>query len=134
MHPSIHLNGHAAGVADSPACESRRAFLRPGVAVGGGLLLEFSVAAGLPDALRAAPASASQSEAALNAYVRISSDGLVTIMSKNPEIGQGIKTMLPANASRSITALSDILRKSSGNRGGRRPSHRGQGVGGRRCR
>jgi isoquinoline 1-oxidoreductase beta subunit len=96
MHPSIHLNGHAAGVADSPACESRRAFLRAGVAVGGGLLLEFSVAAALPDALRAAPASASQSEAALiNAYVRISSDGLVTIMSKNPEIGQGIKTMLP---------------------------------------
>jgi isoquinoline 1-oxidoreductase beta subunit len=66
--------------------------------VGGGLLLEFSLAAVLPKTLRAAPASGSaavESAAALNAYVRISGDGLVTIVSKNPEIGQGIKTMLP---------------------------------------
>jgi isoquinoline 1-oxidoreductase beta subunit len=73
--------------------ESRRAFLRASAAVGGGLLLEFSVAAALPKVLRAAPSS--ESAAALNAFVRISSDGLVTIVSKNPEIGQGIKTMLP---------------------------------------
>src|SRR3979490_1564590 len=95
MHDSIPRNGNAAGTASSTACESRRAFLRAGVAVGGGLLLEFSVAAALPGALRTAPESAFQSDVTLNAYVRISSDGLVTIMSKNPEIGQGIKTMLP---------------------------------------
>jgi len=70
--------------------ESRRAFLRAGVAVGGGLLLDFS----LPGALGARENFAQQ-WSTLNAFVEISSDGTVTITSKNPEIGQGIKTMLP---------------------------------------
>ncbi|MDP9089299.1 MAG: molybdopterin-dependent oxidoreductase [Pseudomonadota bacterium] len=69
---------------------SRRAFLRASVAAGGGLLLDFS----LPGFLgaRAAPSSAA---ATLNAFIHISNDGIVTIVSKNPECGQGIKTMLP---------------------------------------
>src|ERR1700736_2517892 len=69
---------------------SRRAFLRAGVAVGGGLLLDFS----LPCVL-GARANPARSAATLNAFVQISNDGIVTIISKNPEIGQGIKTMLP---------------------------------------
>ncbi len=70
--------------------ESRRAFLRASVAVGGGLLLDFS----LPGMLHAR-ADSPHAAGTLNAFVQISNDGVVTIVSKNPEIGQGIKTMLP---------------------------------------
>jgi isoquinoline 1-oxidoreductase subunit beta len=90
--PALTVTGPAAGPA---ATESRRAFLRASVAVGGGLLLDFCIGAALPRPLRAAPASSAGSAATLNAYVQIASDGVVTIMAKNPEIGQGIKTMLP---------------------------------------
>lgn len=64
---------------------SRRLFLTAGAAVGGGLLLGFSVGTGA-----AQPAAAT-----LGNFVRIGHDGTVTLIAKNPEIGQGIKTMLP---------------------------------------
>jgi isoquinoline 1-oxidoreductase beta subunit len=76
------------------ATHSRRAFLKATVAASGGLLLQAT----LPPLARTAMAAASEAAgetAALNAFVRIAPDGIVTIMSKNPEIGQGIKTMLP---------------------------------------
>jgi isoquinoline 1-oxidoreductase beta subunit len=74
---------------------SRRAFLKAGAAAGGGLLLQ----AVLPPLARVAfadtPGAPAGEAAPLNAFIRITPDGIVTIMSKNPEIGQGIKTMLP---------------------------------------
>jgi isoquinoline 1-oxidoreductase beta subunit len=66
---------------------SRRTFLRASALVGGGLLLEFHV----PNA-RAAESAAGE---ALNAYIKVLPNGIVTITAKNPEIGQGVKTMLP---------------------------------------
>jgi isoquinoline 1-oxidoreductase beta subunit len=71
---------------------SRRDFLKVSAAAGGGLLLSFA----LPSVSKAtAMDHADTGTTVLNAYVRIAPDNIVTIMSKNPEIGQGIKTMLP---------------------------------------
>ncbi len=67
---------------------SRREFLKVSAAVGGGLLLTVA----LP---RLSQAAVKDVDAVLNIYVRISPDNTVTIMSKEPEIGQGIKTSLP---------------------------------------
>ncbi|HKO06433.1 MAG TPA: xanthine dehydrogenase family protein molybdopterin-binding subunit [Alphaproteobacteria bacterium] len=71
---------------------SRRMILKASVAAGGGLLLY----ALLPALARAATGGLPEpAGATLNAFIRIAPDGIITIMSKNPEIGQGIKTMLP---------------------------------------
>jgi isoquinoline 1-oxidoreductase beta subunit len=66
---------------------SRRTFLKASAVVGGGLLLDCYI----PN-VRAASAS---DGGVLNAYIRVMPDGIVTIVAKNPEIGQGVKTSLP---------------------------------------
>ncbi len=88
LHPRLSPDHPAppAGLA------SRRDFLKVGAAAGGGLLLTFALPA---FAKAAAMGQAEGGSAILNAYVRIAPDDSVTIVSKNPEIGQGIKTMLP---------------------------------------
>jgi len=66
----------------------RRSFLRVSALAGGGLLLDIVLPA---EMLGAAPAKIEE----LNAFVSVAPSGLVTIMSKIPEIGQGISTALP---------------------------------------
>ncbi len=67
----------------------RRAFLRVSALAGGGMLLApcLEPFAGL--------AAAEVEAAALGAFIRIGANGAITIVAKNPEIGQGVKTMLP---------------------------------------
>lgn len=77
------------------ALPSRRAFLRASAAAGGGLLLHAMLPPLADVAMAEASAGAAGETAPLNAFIRIAPDGVVAIMSKNPEIGQGIKTMLP---------------------------------------
>lgn len=69
---------------------SRRNFLKVSAIAGGGLLLSAYV-----------PFGVSKEEESLfadfapNAFIRVTADGKITIISKNPECGQGMKTMLP---------------------------------------
>jgi isoquinoline 1-oxidoreductase beta subunit len=77
----------------------RRAFLRVTSLAGGGLLLG-SYLEPVVEAMagQAASAAATKDVAAAftpNAFIRLTPDNLVTIVSKNPEVGQGIKTSLP---------------------------------------
>src|ERR1700730_13198909 len=72
----------------------RRSFLRVSAIAGGGLLLSAYIDPA-EKALAQAPQGPPPAVLTPNAFIRISPDGIVTITAKNPEIGQGIKTMLP---------------------------------------
>ncbi len=69
---------------------SRRSFLKVSALAGGGLMLGFRVL-GKPIGEEATE----ESVYSLNAFLKIDSKGIVTIMAPNPEVGQGVKTSLP---------------------------------------
>ncbi len=70
---------------------TRRRLLQVSGLAGGGLLLGFR----LPVAGEETAGTAEAAPFEPNAFLRIDPDGRVTIMAKNPEIGQGVKTSLP---------------------------------------
>lgn len=69
----------------------RRSFLRVTAMGGGGVLLALYTDP-LADVLAQ---GAPHATLAPNAFIRVAPDGIVTLMAKNPEIGQGVKTSLP---------------------------------------
>src|SRR5213080_1696784 len=76
----------------------RRAFLKASSLAGGGFLLAYHLepvakafAAAAQGAAPQPPTPAFQPLA----FVRVAADGAVTIMGKNPEVGQGVKTSMP---------------------------------------
>src|SRR5262245_44698533 len=71
---------------------NRRSFLRYSALAGGGLLITAYLE---PKDLFAQGFGGPQAPPKPDAYIKISADGIVTITAKNPEIGQGVKTMLP---------------------------------------
>src|ERR1700726_3838001 len=70
----------------------RASFFRVSAIAGGGVLLSVYLDPRLLGQAGQAPPPANLTP---NAFIRIAPDGVVTITAKNPEIGQGIKTMLP---------------------------------------
>ena len=70
----------------------RRTLLKASLLAGGGLMLEATMPF---EADAAVSGGAKAGDARLSAFVSIAPDNRVRIVAKNPEIGQGIKTMLP---------------------------------------
>jgi len=70
---------------------SRRELIKTGALLGGGLVL----ACHIPLGLREAQATGSAAPFAPNAFLRIASDGSVTVIVNKSEMGQGVYTSLP---------------------------------------
>jgi isoquinoline 1-oxidoreductase beta subunit len=73
----------------APLTLDRRSFLRVSALAGGGFMLATSL-----DGIGSAFAQPG-TDFTPNAFIRITPDNLVTIIAKNPEVGQGIKTSMP---------------------------------------
>jgi isoquinoline 1-oxidoreductase beta subunit len=79
---------------------SRRELITVGLAAGGSLLVGCLTPRAASTPTEAAPVAPDAAppppkDFVPNAYVRISAAGVVTLIAKNPEIGQGVKTSLP---------------------------------------
>lgn len=73
---------------------NRRSFLKASALAGGGMMLGFSwltSCAPTAEQIKAMP----EAWFDINAFLKIGDNGIVTIMSPNPEIGQNIKTSMP---------------------------------------
>jgi len=73
---------------------SRRSFLKVSVLAGGGMMLSFNALATLDPSSEGVILPLDEwSE--LNSYIKIGSNGSVTLMSPNPEFGSNVKTSMP---------------------------------------
>src|SRR4029453_13324718 len=77
---------------------SRRFFLSASIAAGGGLLLGYSLKSRAANSVFATSPqiSSSTSDIPLNAWIRITPNDEVTLISSQSEMGQGVMTTLPA--------------------------------------
>ena len=69
---------------------TRRSFLHVTALAGGGMLIGVSV-----EPFASAQQQPNQTPLDPNNFIKIGADGSITLISRNPEIGQGIKNMLP---------------------------------------
>ena len=74
---------------------SRRSFLRTSSLASGGMLIGFNFFTACKDNVKMPVDIAELNYNDFNAFIKISDEGMVTIFSPNPEIGQGVKTSMP---------------------------------------
>jgi isoquinoline 1-oxidoreductase beta subunit len=73
---------------------NRRNFLRVTALGGGGLLLAL-YSDPVADFFAQGPQNPAPAPLVPSSFIRVGPDGVITIMAKNPEVGQGVKTHLP---------------------------------------
>ena len=73
----------------------RRSFIKNVALTGGGMILSFSWFAGCKPSTTKEMIALPKEWYKINGYLKIGENGLVTIMSPNPEIGQNVKTSMP---------------------------------------
>jgi isoquinoline 1-oxidoreductase beta subunit len=100
----------------------RRGFLRQSAAGGAALLLGLRANGAV-----AAVENTNAAEFAPNPFIRIAQDGQVTLVSKQPEIGQGIKTSLPMVIAEELEVPWQNVRVVQGDLN---PAYGSQGAGG----
>jgi isoquinoline 1-oxidoreductase beta subunit len=96
---------------------NRREFLRVSSAAGGGLVLSMF----LPASGWGQPATSlddTTKQFTPNAFIKITPENIITILAKNPETGQGVKTSLPMIVAEELDAdMSTIVVEQAGLRG-----------------
>lgn len=78
-----------------PTKFSRRSFLRTSSLASGGMLIGFNFFTACKDSAKMPVDISKLNYNDFNAFIKISDEGMVTLFSPNPEIGQGVKTSMP---------------------------------------
>jgi CO/xanthine dehydrogenase Mo-binding subunit len=79
---------------DQKTFVNRRSFLNSSALAGGGLMLSFSWLNSFARGEKKLPGTTDEL-VELNGYLKIAKNGIVTVMSPNPEGGQNVKTSMP---------------------------------------
>ncbi len=74
---------------------SRRSFIKTSALAGGGMLIGFNLFQACKPEVTPPVDIAQLNFNDFNAFIKIADNGMVTIFSPNPEIGQGVKTSMP---------------------------------------
>jgi isoquinoline 1-oxidoreductase beta subunit len=79
----------------TPSTFSRRSFIKTSALAGGGMLIGFNLFTACKKEATVPVDISDLNFNDFNAFIKIADNGMVTIFSPNPEIGQGVKTSMP---------------------------------------
>lgn len=87
----------------------RRLFLKSSTLAGGGMLFGFSWMLSCKDKTKGLESAMPEDWVEVNGYIKIAENGMITIMSPNPEGGQNVKTSMPMIVADELDADWDLV-------------------------